>query len=84
VGGEFAIMPELIQLALKITPAAQLRERDQQVDGEDKEVPHTTNRTMAVNALGCTARPDSLILRIRHPQDGPRRRVEAREEMPQM
>ena len=50
VGGEFAIMPELIQLALKITPAAQLRERDQQVDGEDKEVPHTTNRTMAVSA----------------------------------
>ena len=51
------------------TWAEQLREGDQQVDGEDEEFAHGANRTMTVSA--CKTAPHRrirVILRIRHPQ----------------
>ena len=51
------------------TWAEELREGDQQVDGKDEEVAHGANRTMTASAAqDCTARADSVTLRIRHPQ----------------
>jgi len=51
------------------TWAEQPRERDQQVDGEDKEFAHGANRNHEhQGAQSCMAHASSLILRIRYPQ----------------
>ena len=51
------------------TRADQLRDGDQQVDGEDKEFAHGANRNHErQGAQRCVAHADSPILRIRHPQ----------------
>ena len=50
------------------TWAEQLREGDQQVDGEDEQFAHGANGTMTASARKTARRQaDCVILRIRHP-----------------
>jgi len=51
------------------TLAEQLREGNEEVDGENDEFAHWGERYHdRSSAQDCTAQADSLILRIRHPQ----------------